>query len=261
MADVYSSLASVLEATEFPDCDLALRRGRHIDSGDAALYSYLKDAQDHLEIFYRRFGCDLVFRNDGYYYLLPTGDKLRKKHLSENSMLVGQALALLYLDPTTVQVGGVVDRDQLLSQLDGVLGTDALIRAFNPKRRRYDERVAQGNVRKKVSAEVRRLASLGFVELLPDNAMRLRPALLRFAEPVRGLAAPAESLAKLVASGEVVMRDEGGDDLSDEDLDDGLDGFDDVDDVDDVDDGFEEEPENRPEPESENKPEPEGDED
>ena len=134
MADVYSSLASVLEATEFPDCDLALRRGRHIDSGDAALYSYLKDAQEHLEIFYRRFGCDLVFRNDGYYYLLPTGDKLRKKHLSENSMLVGQALALLYLDPTTVQVGGVVDRDQLLSQLDGVLGTDALIRAFNPKR-------------------------------------------------------------------------------------------------------------------------------
>jgi chromosome partition protein MukE len=203
-----SSLQDALNAEEFPDVDLALRRGRHIDRDDTAWYGFLVDAQSVLEEFYGRFGCDLVQRTDGYFFLLPTGDRLRKKHLSTGAMLVGQALALLYLDPATAGLGGLVSKDQLLAQLDGVVGTDALIRSFNPKRRRYDERVAQETVRKKVAVEVRRLAGLGFVELAPNEQIRLRPALLRFAEPVRGLADPAEALAKLVASGEIELTEE-----------------------------------------------------
>ena len=41
--------------------------------------------------------------------------------------------------------------------------------AFNAKKRRLDERVAQENVRARVSEAVRRLAGLGFVELLGDE--------------------------------------------------------------------------------------------
>ena len=193
-----NSLQDALESEEFPSLDLALRRG----------YGFLIDAQAVLEEFYGRYGCDLIQRTDGYFFLLPTGERLRKKHLSTGAMLVGQALALLYLDPATAGLGGLVSKDQLLAQLDGVVGTDALIRSFNPKRRRYDERVAQETVRKKVAVEVRRLAGLGFVELAADDQIRLRPALLRFAEPVRGLADPAEALAKLVASGEVQLTEE-----------------------------------------------------
>ena len=207
-SQTFSSLQDALNADEFPEVDLALRRGRHIDRDDTALYGFLVDAQAVLEEFYGRFGCDLVQRTDGYFFLLPTGDRLRKKHLSTGAMLVGQALALLYLDPSTAGLGGLVGKDQLLAQLDGVVGTDALIRCFNPKRRRYDERVAQETVRKKVAVEVRRLAGLGFVELAPNEQIRLRPALLRFAEPVRGLADPAEALAKLVASGEIELTEE-----------------------------------------------------
>lgn len=207
-----TSLQQALEAEEFPEVDLALRRGRHVDRDDTAWFGYLVDAQDVLEEFYRRYSCELVQRADGYFFLLPSGEKLRKKHLSTGAMLVGQALALLYLDPATAGAGGLVSRDELLSQLDGVVGTDALIRCFNPKRRRYDERVAQETVRKKVAVEVRRLAGLGFVEVVADEQIRLRPALLRFAEPVRGLADPAEALAKLVASGEVQIIEEPTDD-------------------------------------------------
>ncbi len=203
-----SNLQDALRADEFPEVDLALRRGRHIDRDDTAWYGFLIDAQSLLEEFYARYGCDLVQRADGYFFLLPTGDRLRKKHLSTGAMLVGQALALLYLDPATAGLGGLVTKDQLLAQLDGVVGTDALIRSFNPKRRRYDERVAQETVRKKVAVEVRRLAGFGFVELVADGQIRLRPALLRFAEPVRGLADPAEALAKLVASGEIQLTEE-----------------------------------------------------
>jgi chromosome partition protein MukE len=205
----YAQLEDVIRDPDFPDLDLALRRGRHIDRDDVAWYALLGDAQDHLEAFYRRYGCELVHKADGYYYLLPTGDKLSRRQLSAGDMLVGQALALLYLHPSTVERGGLHTHEELVAQLATVMGSDALIRAFNPKRRRYDERVAQKTVRARVGEAVRRLAGLGFVDLAEGDQLRLRPALLRFAEPVRGLSAPAEALAQLVARGEVALEAEG----------------------------------------------------
>ncbi len=200
----YAELQDVVLDPSFPELDLALRRGRHIDRDDLALYTLLTDAQDHLELLYRRYGCELVHKPDGYFYLLPTGEKLSRRQLGPGDMLVGQALALMYLDPATVEHGGRATTEDVVAQLVVVLGSDALIRAFNPKRKRYDERVAQKTVRAKVAEGVRHLAALGFVDLDGD-ALRLRPSILRFAEPVRGLSAPAEALAKLVASGEVSL--------------------------------------------------------
>jgi len=204
----FALLADVIMDPDFPDLDLALRRGRHIDRDDAAWYTLLSDAQEHLELFYKRYGCELIHKADGYYYLLPTGDKLSRKQLSVVDMLVGQALALLYLDPATTSQGGRVTQEELVTQLSSVLGNDGLIGLFNPKRKRLDERIAQKNVRTSVAAAARRLAGLGFVELLEDDATRLRPALMRFAEPVRAAEAPSEALAKLVAKGEVALVQE-----------------------------------------------------
>jgi len=201
----FALLADVIMDPEFPDLDLALRRGRHVDRDDAAWYTLLSDAQEHLESFYKRYGCELIHKADGYYYLLPTGEKLSRKQLSVADMLVGQALALLYLDPATATQGGRLTQEELVTQLATVLGNDALIGLFNPKRKRLDERIAQKNVRNGVAAAVRRLAGLGFVESLEDDAMRMRPALMRFAEPVRAAEAPSEALAKLVAKGEVAL--------------------------------------------------------
>jgi len=204
----YAQLQDVILDPDFPELDLALRRGRHIDRDDVAWYALLGDAQDHLEAFYRRYGCELVHKTDGYFYLLPTGDKLSRRQLAIGDMLVGQALALLYLHPSTIERGGLHTTEELIAQLATVMGSDALIRAFNPKRRRYDERVAQKTVRSRVGEAVRRLASLGFVELMEADQLRLRPALLRFAEPVRGLSEPAEALARLVAQGEIALEDD-----------------------------------------------------
>ncbi len=201
----YLALGDVVADELFPDVDLALRRGRHVDREDALWYTFLIDAQAHLEAFYRRFGCELIHPADGYFYLLPTGDKLGRRHLSVPEMLVGQALTLLYLDPNTLQSGGVVQRSDALSHLAAVMGSDALTRTFNPKRKRVDERVAQETVRAKFAEALRRLSTLGFVDLLEGEAMRLRPGLLRFAEPVRGRGSPAEALERLVARGELVL--------------------------------------------------------
>jgi chromosome partition protein MukE len=205
----FEDLAQVVAHELFPDVDLALRRGRHVDREDGAWYGFLSDAQAPLEQFYRRYGAELVQRTDGFFFLLPSGDKLGRRHLSPSEMLVGQGLTLLYLEPATVEQGGVTTRDQLLSQLSASMGDEQLMRAFNAKKKRTDERVAQELVRARVSEAIRRLASLGFVDLLPEDRIRLRASLMRFAEPVRGVGGELEALSRLVASGEVALTDAG----------------------------------------------------
>ena len=201
----FSQLQDVITDPDFPSLDLALRRGRHIDRDDSAWYALLLDAQEQLEAFYRRYGCELVYKNDGYFFLLPTTDQLPRRHLSTLDMVVGQALALLYLDPASIERGGLVTREQVIEQLVTVLGTDALIAGFLPKRKRQDEQVAQRLVRAKIAEALRRLAQLGFVEQTAADQLRLRPALLRFADPVRGLAEPSAALAQLLTQGEVAL--------------------------------------------------------
>lgn len=189
----------------FPDADLALRRGRHVDADDLALYTFLTEARPYLEAFYERFGAELVHKPDGYFYLLPTSDKLGKRYLRPIEMLVGQAMALLYLDPRTVEHGGTVTRDDVLGQLASVLGTDDLVRAFFPGKKKIDERVAQEGVRARVNDAMKKLASLGFAATDREGRTKLGPALLRFAEPAR-LSEPSEAvLARLAAEGELLV--------------------------------------------------------
>ena len=204
----FTRLEDVILDEAFPELDLALRRGRHVDRDDADWFALLVDAQDFLEPLYRRYGCELVRKSDGYFYLLPTNDRLGKRHLGPGEMLVGQGLALLYLDPSTVENGGMVTRDEVLAHLAGVVGEDALVRALNPKRKRLDERVAAETVRSRVADGLRRLASLGFVDLVDEGRYRLRAALLRFAEPLRGAGSPAAHLASLVEAGEIVLAED-----------------------------------------------------
>lgn len=203
----FARLEDVILDEAFPAVDLALRRGRHVDRDDLEWYALLTDAAAHLEEFYRRYDCELVHKSDGYFYLLPTSDRLGRRHLSAGEMLVGQALALLYLDARIVEEGGLVTREQVLEHLAGVVGTDALLHTFNPKRKRLDERVAAEIVRNKVADAIRRLSLLGFATLQEGGQLRLRASLLRFADPVRGSGSPGDELARLVASGEVVFAE------------------------------------------------------
>lgn len=213
----FQSLEEVIADEHFPEVDLALRRGRHVGRDDGTVYDYLVDALDHLEPFYRRFGAELVQRSDGYFYLLPSGDRLGRRHLSAGEMLVGQTLALMYLDPATLQHGGVVEWEALLQRLSGLLGTETLVRTLNPRKRKFDERIAAEAVRTKVAEALRRLADLGFIDAVDDGLLRLRPALMRFADPVRDLSDQHEALERLVQSGEVVLADVDEDDANCED--------------------------------------------
>ena len=119
---------------------------------------------------------------------------------------MGQTLALLYLDPATLQHGGVLPREALLERLSGLLGTDTLVRTLSPRKRKYDERVAGETVRAQVGEALRRLSELGFVDVLDEARLRLRLCIdAAFAEPVRGLSDPNAALERLVARGEVLL--------------------------------------------------------
>ena len=221
----FQSLEEAISDEHFPEVDLALRRGRHVGRDDGTAYDYLVDALDHLEPFYRRFGCELMQRADGYFYLLPSGDRLGRRQLTAGEMLVGQTLALMYLDPATLQHGGMVQRETLLHRLSGLLGTETLVRTLNPRRRKFDERIAAETVRTKVAEALRRLADLGFIDSVDDAMLRLRPALMRFAEPVRDLSDRQAALERLVRSGEITLGEAvEKDDSDEEDENDGSDG-------------------------------------
>lgn len=221
----FQSLEVAISDEHFPEVDLALRRGRHVGRDDGTAYDYLVDALDHLEPFYRRFGCELMQRADGYFYLLPSGDRLGRRQLTAGEMLVGQTLALMYLDPATLQHGGMVERETLLQRLSGLLGTETLVRTLNPRRRKFDERIAAETVRTKVAEALRRLTDLGFIDSVDDAMLRLRPALMRFAEPVRDLSDRQAALERLVRSGEITLGEAvEKDDADEEDENDGSDG-------------------------------------
>jgi chromosome partition protein MukE len=207
VSSAFHSLEEVVTHDLFPETDLDLRRGRHIGRDDDH-YDFLVDAMDHLEPHYRRFGAELVHQSDGYFYLLPSGERLGRARLSAGEMLVGQALALLYLDPSTAARGGVAVREALLQRLNGLVGTEDLVRTLNPRRRTYDERIAAETVRKKVTTALRELAKMGFIDLIDTERFRLRPALMRFAEPVRALSDPAGALERLIGDGEVVLAED-----------------------------------------------------
>lgn len=201
----YQRLSDVVDDALFPEVDLALRAGRHIDAAEHDQYAFLSDAAPLLEPFYRRFGAELVRVADGYFYLLPSGDRLPRRALTVAEMLVGQALALLYLNPMIVVEGGLVERAQLIETLASLVGEERLLVALNPRRRgRKDERVAQDGVRKEIDRAVRALASLGFLDLVEEGRYRLRAPVLRFADVVRGLDDAEAALRNMIARGEAL---------------------------------------------------------
>jgi chromosome partition protein MukE len=215
MTTRFASLAEVIEDRMFPEVDLALRRGRHVDRDDDDWYQFLTDALDFLEPLYRRYGCELVAQSDGYFFLKPTSKPFSVRRLSGGEMLVGQALALQYLEPDTVKSGGIVTHEQLLSRLANLISDEDLANRLNPHKKHSSERVVQETIRTKVSTAIHRLARMGFIVKLDQDSFRLRAPLLRFADPVRGLEVRDQALERLIASGNIAPLDDEDEDEGD----------------------------------------------
>ena len=208
----YARLEDVLQDPCFPELDLALRRGVHVDPDDVRLHAFLEEARPHLDPFYDRYGCELRQTPEQAFFLHPRGDQLGRRHLGRAEMLVGQALALLRLDPETTATAGRVPATRVLEVLGQVLGDEGTSAALTQsgRRARRSETAEQKRVRTELRKALRTLARLGFCEF-HDDTVQLRGAALRFADPVRAAGDVQAALARLVRTGEVVLREEASD--------------------------------------------------
>lgn len=219
----FADLAAVIADPLFPPLDQALRGGRHVDRQVPGHFQFLVDAQTWLEPHYARYGADLVFAPDGFFYLRPVGDRLPVSRLGAPEMLVGQALALFYLEPATLEAG-YVTRVQVTERLRDLLGDARLVRGLLPRNRGNSARHRnEAKARQAVITALRRLATLGFVELIDDDKVGLRAPLMRFVDPARGSIDLHAALERLVSGDELDWErpeaPEAGED-ADEELDD-----------------------------------------
>lgn len=209
MLSPLETLHDVIINEHFPKADMKLRRGVHISSEDGVLYGFLQDALEHLEPFYRRFGAELIHRSDGYFYLLPRGGGLRSQVLDSAEMLVGQVMALFYLDPSTLANSGTVKVELLLEWLTGMLGEETAVMMLNPRRKKYLETAAAKDARKGLFKALGSLDRLGFLSFHKDTeTVYTRAPLMRFADPVRDFGDSADALRRLIQHGEVLVNDD-----------------------------------------------------
>lgn len=204
MNERFPTLEDVIRHDAFPEVDSALRAGRHVTSDELDWYDLLHAAAPFLEAHYRRWGLELTYRVEGYYFLTPTRDGVRRRKLTHAEMLVGQALALLSLDPGTLAARGVVQRGDVLRLLANLVGEEKLGARIHPRRKRENERMAQEALRQELFKAMRSLADLGFCETVGEEGVRLRSSIMRFADLARG-ADPRAALEKLVEKGEAVV--------------------------------------------------------
>lgn len=216
----YQSLEQVIADPLFARADLDLRRGRHIGADyDPFLFDFLTAAKPFLDGFYERYEASLVAREEGYFYLLPdrlaVPPPLGQRKLTAMDMLVGQALALMRLDPKWLESNLRIPDMAVLTLLEQVLGEERLLR-FIPRRRGRDVDQDARKLREAFSASVRSLERQCFIKHEGrGEAAVIRPlaAIMRFADPVRTSGELDVALQSLIAEGQIA---EGSDDLDPE---------------------------------------------
>lgn len=216
----YNRLEDVLRDPLFPQVDVLLRSGSHIDMDDIKRYEFVEATAPYLEDFYSRYRCSLVHGPEGYYYLLSEGTMLGKKRLGAPEMLVGQVLALMRMDPANLTTAGRVRVDQILSTLEMIMGQEGLCDTLAPRRRGRDLAKDSEKVREAVGKAMQTLKRLGFVAI-SDGEVLPKVSIARFMDPVRDQSDIMGSLEELVRSGKVLMGEEpAGDDDEEADEDD-----------------------------------------
>lgn len=210
MSVSYPTLEAVLKDALFPEVDVGLRTGRHYSlDGDVREYEFLQVGEDWLQPFYERYGCRLVHGPESYYYLLADGGLLGQRRLSAAEMLAGQTLALMRMDPAFLSRNGQIPEDKLLAMLEHVVGAQRLFALLAPRSRGRDRETDARKIRDEIERALNGLQRLGFIRRLNEEDVRLilpRPAIMRFADPVRDEQDLAVALQRLIDCGEVAIE-------------------------------------------------------
>lgn len=206
----YQSLDEVIADPVFARVDTDLRRGRHIGADyDPSMFDFLTAAKPYLDGFYERYDATLMMRQEGYFYLLPDRSAvpplLGQRRLTAMDMLVGQALALMRLDPRWLESDLQIPDAAVLARLEQILGEDRLLRMSLRQRGKNDDQDAR-KLRDMFSASLYSLDQQGFIKRTGRGVSAvLKPltAIMRFADPVRTSDDLEAALQSLIEDGQI----------------------------------------------------------
>ena len=193
---LYSSLESVIQDPLFPRIDSLLRRGKHIDGRWVKEHSYIKQAEHFLVAYYARFHTNLVCAPEDFYYLLPrNSDYIRARKLERSTMILGQVVAKMYIDPEHLAKEGWIEISKVVEQLLLHIPEEKLAGVFERKSVQTD--LDKNKVQEGVLTALRQLKQLGMLRL---EGERVQPqtAILRFAELAREGEAAVSQVAVLL---------------------------------------------------------------
>lgn len=205
---ISQDLARAVANPLFPQIDSQLRSGRHISNDDFQAHSYLADAYDALEHFYRRYQVELIKAPEGFFYLRPKSNALLgRSMLSELDMLVGKVLCYLYLSPERLANEGVFSLLELLEELSNLADETQLLRMVNQRSGGSD--LDKQKLKEKVKGCLRRFRRLGMVTLIGGvDKFSLNEAIFRFGADVRTDEDPREVQLRLIREGEAIVHDD-----------------------------------------------------
>jgi chromosome partition protein MukE len=197
----YNTLESVITDKLFPKIDANLRRGYHFDSDDINEFGFIQDTHSILSAFYKRFNAELVYADEDYYYLIPKDDKfIRSKQVEKTTMVIGQILAMMKLDPENLKESGWIRTEQIAEKMVMLLSHERISKLFS---RSISTDLEKNRLLEAIHTCLRQLKSLGMLQIDSKAIARVRPrgSIMRFTDPVRGLENPLESQKTLIQNG------------------------------------------------------------
>jgi chromosome partition protein MukE len=115
------------------------------------------------------------------------------------------------MDPVHLSRNGQIADEKLLAMLENVLGQERLFALMAPRSRGKDRETDARKIREETDRALNALQRLGFLRRLVENDVRWcqpRPAIMRFADPVREGEDLGQSLRRLAARDEIEQDDD-----------------------------------------------------
>ena len=211
----YNTLELVITDKLFPKIDVSLRRGYHIDIEDINEFSFIQDTYAFLSAFYRQFNAELVYADEGYYYLIPKDDKfIRSKRIDKITMVIGQILAMMKLEPENLKESGWLPTEKIADKMTMLLNKEQISLLFS---RSVNTDLDKNRLLDEIRTSLRQLKRMGMLVLESNAANRVRPcaSIMRFADPVKGLENPLVSQMALIQKGYLEKDDDKESDTTD----------------------------------------------
>jgi chromosome condensin MukBEF MukE localization factor len=197
------STQEALQTNIFPAVDTLLRKGAHLSyDGFPDEFSFVASFREELYEWYYRYGYNLIFIDHRYSYLVPQGGLAAARTLSVMDMVTGQALFILFLDPSGLQTDGKFKISDFYNKAQLMMGDEGLEKILGVKRALTKEKLVL-QVREALAKSLNKLERLGFVCLGKANdSVAIFRSIERFGEPVLALESDPESrIAEMVRHG------------------------------------------------------------